>query len=406
MFEKPHINHNVYILGAGFSFDSGTPLVNNFLTRMADSVEWLYDANRVAEAEAIQKVFEFRQQAAGAAFRCQIDVDNIEELFSLASVVEAEELTRHITTAIAATIDFTRTTAYANDVFANDKTQCTLKLTIPDGFSSGSVTSFKTVHDKEPLYHLYANVISGHYHIDGHYLLEERNVENTIISFNYDTVLEDAFAELEIPFTYGFPSSLADIHTSAKFSMHEAIPNAQHVYKLHGSVNWGIDTSDTSKINIYGDYENLRSDGREVLLVPPTWRKVFGGHLTYIWSKAVTAIRDATRIIVIGFSMPSTDTHFKYLIAAGLQNNISLRKFIFVNPALDESNPANRQELKDNLYRVLRSDLEGKGVIELVPHTTSTYFLTSENREVIRRSVAPSCIEIEYMGEEFKKYHY
>jgi len=400
MFEKPHINHNVYILGAGFSFGSGIPLVNNFLTRMADSVEWLYDAGRTSEAEAIQKVFEFRQQAAGAAFRSQIDVDNIEELFSLASAVEVDGLTQHITTAIAATIDFARATSYEGDSFADIKNQCTLKLTVPDGFDGSKVTGFKIEDSKESLYHLYANVISGQYDDDA------RNVENTIVSFNYDTVLEDAFAELKIPFTYGFPAYLANLHTSAKSKADETIPKIQPVYKLHGSINWGIDKSDTSKIQIYGDYEDLRADGKEVLLVPPTWRKVFGGHLTHIWSKAVMAIRNATRIIVIGFSMPSTDTHFKYLIAAGLQNNISLRKFIFVNPALDESNPVNRQQLKDNLYRVLRSDLEAKGVIDLVPETTTKYFLTSENREVIRRSVAPSCKEIEYMGEIFPKYIY
>ena len=36
--------------------------------------------------------------------------------------------------------------------------------------------------------------------------------------------------------------------------------------------------------------------------------------------------------MIIGFSIPPTDLHFKYLLAAGLQNNYSLREIVFVNP--------------------------------------------------------------------------
>src|SRR5688572_21190505 len=102
MADRPKINHNVYILGAGFSFDGGIPLVKGFLERMADSVEWLHKEGRDREAEAIGNVFSFRLRAAGAAYRAQIDVENIEELFSLASASEGEALTKDITTAIAA----------------------------------------------------------------------------------------------------------------------------------------------------------------------------------------------------------------------------------------------------------------------------------------------------------------
>src|SRR5260221_8861747 len=111
MADKPKINHNVYILGAGFSFDGGIPLVKDFLSRMADSVDWLYRNGRTQEAEAIGRVFEFRLRAAGAAYRAQIDLENIEDLFSLASAAESEASADYMTTAIAATIDVARLTA-------------------------------------------------------------------------------------------------------------------------------------------------------------------------------------------------------------------------------------------------------------------------------------------------------
>jgi hypothetical protein len=51
-----------------------------------------------------------------------------------------------------------------------------------------------------------------------------------------------------------------------------------------------------------------------------------------ISSCAVDKLKTATRIIIIGFSMPPTDLHFKYLLASGLKENISLRQILFVNP--------------------------------------------------------------------------
>jgi len=47
----------------------------------------------------------------------------------------------------------------------------------------------------------------------------------------------------------------------------------------------------------------------------------------------MSQISRATRLIVMGFSMPPTDLHFKYLLAAGLRENISLREILFVNPS-------------------------------------------------------------------------
>jgi len=63
----------------------------------------------------------------------------------------------------------------------------------------------------------------------------------------------------------------------------------------------------------------------------------------------VEALTNATRIVIIGFSIPPTDIHFKYLLAAGLQENISLRKIYCFNP---------EPEVEDNLFTILRDDLK------------------------------------------------
>lgn len=40
-------------------------------------------------------------------------------------------------------------------------------------------------------------------------------------------------------------------------------------------------------------------------------------------------------MIVLAFSIPPTDLHFKYLLAAGRQENYSLREIVFVNPGME-----------------------------------------------------------------------
>lgn len=104
---RPTNDKNVYILGAGFSADAGLPVISSFLARMRDAVDWLEVNGRVSEQEAIERVLDFRHQSAPAGYRINIDLDNIEHLFSLADARPGTASANDIRLAIAATIDFT-----------------------------------------------------------------------------------------------------------------------------------------------------------------------------------------------------------------------------------------------------------------------------------------------------------
>jgi hypothetical protein len=119
--------------------------------------------------------------------------------------------------------------------------------------------------------------------------------------------------------------------------------------KLHGSVNWA--RAPDGNLTIFGSYDDVRVNDLVPELVPPTWRKVFGEQLNDIWSGALRAIESATRVIALGFSIPETDLHFKYLLAAGLQNNLSLRQIVAVN--------RDKKTLEDRLSRILVSSPAG-----------------------------------------------
>src|SRR5713226_1534551 len=98
-------DHNVYILGAGVSAISGMPVIADFMFALRDAQAWLSEQKRAREAQAIERVLEFRLSATPAAYRVQLDLENIEELFSFASIAD-ERLSDDIRLAIAATLDF------------------------------------------------------------------------------------------------------------------------------------------------------------------------------------------------------------------------------------------------------------------------------------------------------------
>src|SRR5260370_42016374 len=104
---RPYNDNNVYILGAGFSSEAGLPLVSSFLARMRDAVDWLAASGRTSEREAIERVLDFRHESAAAGYRINIDLDNIEHLFSLAEAKPGTASGADIRLAIAATIDCT-----------------------------------------------------------------------------------------------------------------------------------------------------------------------------------------------------------------------------------------------------------------------------------------------------------
>jgi hypothetical protein len=312
LMHKLNNNHNVYILGAGFSAARGLPTIKDFMLTMRDAHLWLDSQGRKEEAEAIASVLDFRLNAASAAYRVKLDLENIEELFSLASA-SSRTLTKQIQLAISSTLDFKlRTTPSPTVSFQSEK----LSEAWPSEWAKKDYKDIMPLSPYEincPAYEFFLTSLIGNWNNSSNHS------ENSFISFNYDLLVEDALKKLSIPFTYGFDSKQNDA-------------DVIEILKLHGSVNWARKEKSTTNYTIYDSYEDLRSKRQTPQLVPPTWRKIFTGPLRQVWDRSLKSLESATRIIVIGFSIPATDNHFKYLMAAGLQNNISLREIIFVNP--------------------------------------------------------------------------
>ncbi len=222
-----------------------------------------------------------------------------------------------------------------------------------------------------PPYEFYLATMTG-------FFAPQSNGRNSFITFNYDTVIEDALSSLGIQFSYGFWPHAVTYHSSA--TCEKERDARVNVVKLHGSVNWGMFDRFTN-MTVYKDYEHLRRDGmrQKPVLVPPTWHKGWDpGHpVSAVWEAAVDALRTATRIIIIGYSVPATDLHFKYLLATGFQDNGSLREIFFVSPDLKED--GSRKDMEHRLFSLtglLRRERLDEGMVSLLPATTREFFDT------------------------------
>lgn len=302
------------------------PLISNFMFELRDAWQWLTAQGCNAEAKAAEDVLKFRLESTPASYRVRVDLENIEELFSLASASGAD-FSASIQLAIAATLHYCKNkNAVPTSSFSCEGRSASWPL----GWHLQEANQI--VLGSLPLYTVpfYEFVL---YALMGGFSPGPQRKRNTFITFNYDTLIEEALGAIGIPMSYGFrPRSFIADPSASRLGVDGSA--GVEILKLHGSVNWGYPGRRGGKLTVFGSYEDLRRNGITPHLIPPTWNKSFES-LSDVWSGALRAIGDATRLIVIGFSMPPTDLHFKYLVAAGLRDNISLREVVFVT--LDET---------------------------------------------------------------------
>ena len=376
-----HTNHNVYVLGAGFSADAGLPTIATFMQTLREAGEHYKHSGNDRNAKAIARVLEYRLRAAGAAYRCKVNPDNIEDLFSLIDIEESgapsTEIEESIRQAIAATIEFSRI-GYARN--PRDVQLAVQNTSGVQGAKLGRPVKNNASQRILPLYDAYLAALTG--------MLYESVPErrDTIISFNYDTLVEDALVNLKRPYSYGFHRDQYNIAKDDdrfvfcgedlpdEFTRGDDKSAAVAVLKLHGSVNWGLQYFPSRKerepqhdqLLVYRSFASLMASGADrVFVEPPTWRKGYGNQgrgMATIWANALQALRTASRIIVIGYSLPLTDVHFRYLLAAGLRQNISLQEILFVNSALAENDPS-YQDMASRIFQILRPELRERGVV-------------------------------------------
>lgn len=181
-----------------------------------------------------------------------------------------------------------------------------------------------------------------------------------VISFNHDNLLEyeikmqdDKF--YKIPFlkmfeslNYGFnKNEVVNLFPNSPGMAPSSIQLRGKIMflKLHGSLNWSmcdkcgiIGHSPEALVGFYGDqtiieqYKNLncpRCQGKmsKPLIIPPIRVKNIGV-LMRLWERAEKALQYASRVYIIGYSLPCYDEDAKRLLNSGLNKGNSKRVLI------------------------------------------------------------------------------
>jgi NAD-dependent SIR2 family protein deacetylase len=324
-------DRNVFILGAGFSASAGAPVINDFLDVSREIFDNPDSALDDAEKELFRQVFEFKKRVAQAREKFRIDLDNIEPLFGLIEMSHGLEKRKDARDAMVYVIAKTLQLAIAK----NQQRQ-SVRVSLAPGFENTRPAWAESVPREN------ANVVCPDIYthfgllLSGKYDAPNKSRSNVVITFNYDLILDDALCRIGVEPIYGLPDCDVD-----------GIPPQEggvSVLKLHGSTNWAI-CPRCRKVHIAGvkftgDPAAFRArpcarchkPGLHLLLVPPSWDKSeYRVTMRPVWKQAVDALKTANRICVIGYSMPETDTFFKFLLTLGLAENHQLYRFVLVD---------------------------------------------------------------------------
>lgn len=164
-----------------------------------------------------------------------------------------------------------------------------------------------------------------------------------VISLNYDIIVDNTIVQLfEVKnLEFGFPDYGCDISTQ----FYRSRPKYGTLLKLHGSLNWfycpgchrlelGVsDSGRTHKVlNVlyhenpleprYGchgsECSECKTFVRPVLITPTHSKDYRNPHISQVWYKAERLLREADRVIIVGYSLPDDDIDVIYLLKRGL----------------------------------------------------------------------------------------
>jgi hypothetical protein len=311
----------VYILGAGFSKLAGIPTISEFIPQAFQVLKKKNDQVKLKEfCELVNKY------QIGAA-RVGLEQGNLETLFCLTDLssdpetnTDKQRLTKIIITTILS--------KFKCKVKSEECKKCREECCVPRRHFFQSDTNLKSSPREKYGVCIYEAFLS--YVLDGQ---KKKGVEdgmNAIITFNYDLVIESAVERLSGHQIYYGPDITITGDEVKKLFCSQPPDNPigkLHYIKMHGSLNW-ISTRD-NKVEVRQTVEQLLEDGEPTLneeagefvpLVPPTWKR--GAEREDVFSKMISEtirhMRRASRIIVLGYSLPNYDIYFKYIFAVAL----------------------------------------------------------------------------------------
>jgi hypothetical protein len=276
----------VYVIGAGFSAGLGFPMTNDLLVKVWDRLE--SDLR-----EKLVKIIRFHHPGFDPTQRTTFP-----ELEPLLSSMEANrELFHHTRTA-------------TGKFKPKDISEAT------EGLLWHVAQWFEEIHarvrtDSNTWVHKFAEGV--------------RKDGSTIISFNWDLVLDELLLkEVTSPTQYGFQGSAEGLT----------------LLKPHGSLNW-FDEKQSKRLKDRFKVPLAKASGKgtyaftkfrspkskignryQPLIVPPHYMKRFDQPgFKEVWNTCVSKLSTAREVIFIGYSLPPSDFHARFMLRCAFHNS-------------------------------------------------------------------------------------
>ncbi len=179
-------------------------------------------------------------------------------------------------------------------------------------------------------------------------LVEKLNGNDTIMSFNYDCLIDLALKRhgsgrwnphygYNLPLRKGPNSRIAGEEAWQPSGTVAAKDKTITLLKLHGSLHFAkAKPSQSGSPYRLKQHPYTRRNGRlQFEIIPPEWNKKFDDALFgRLWKAAATAIRAASTVVVIGYSFPLTDLHTESLFRVAVKPG-RFKHVVLVNPDRD-----------------------------------------------------------------------
>lgn len=188
---------------------------------------------------------------------------------------------------------------------------------------------------------------------------------DVVITFNWDLLVEDALYDLNKKWKYDLQNGSICI------------------LKPHGSLDW-FDSSQVTiqrdlvfplndafkRIQVFKRFRppRLSTPAVPVILPPVSNKKIEYDELQSIWRGAWLALRHASEIYILGYSLPPEDLHARFTIRSAIRGN---EKFADSKPRISVVNPDRNVYLRfarlvDSRVNYYESGLQGISLSELV----------------------------------------
>lgn len=293
----------VWILGAGFSKPLGGPLLDDLLTRTSVQVAATRykDLSWIDDAQYLVELFEAGHRRGSSTFTFP----------SGGLWGDAEEFTDYVDSAAAAAGPSAASVllgSLAGRIFPRsyDTSPASLRDLARRTIAAaccGFVRDANRSSETWQPYHDWSDALTA---------------GDTVVTFNYDTVLENLDKGLRAPVPPG-PGPT---------------DRGPFALKLHGSVRWrhvGGPGSQEFEATGHDDFAVQCGDASELSLATPgASKRLLAGDLGVLWARAENAIHDADAVVFIGYRFPPTDALARSRILRALSGNTKSRLGVHV----------------------------------------------------------------------------